>query len=251
MAQLRERTFIPFYLRIYFRFIAGCAPYSLSHTHTHKQFRVSIHLMCMIQSVRATWNRRQTTGGLKLESNPQPSSCETPVTGRLNRNCVFLKLQSETAASLTQLWTDRFHWNPGGALPHGPPRGSAATQRACRSGFGQPAFRAAGFESPGLNTSISGGIPPEQVVNLQDAKIRSKRPNEQNKRNPSQDNRARNTAGGSETLESMSFFCEELDVKAEHISLLFPSHHPSRPLIGGSCLMALNKSRCGDPPLQW
>lgn len=45
-----------------------------------------------------------------------------------------------------------------------------------------------------------------------------------------------------------SFCSEELDVKPEYIHFLFLSYHPSCPLIGGGCLMSLNKSCPGDPP---
>lgn len=45
-----------------------------------------------------------------------------------------------------------------------------------------------------------------------------------------------------------SFRSEELDVKPEYIHFLFPSYHPSCPLIGGGRLIALNKSCPGDPP---
>lgn len=78
-----------------------------SRTHTKEQFGVSVCLMCMILTGRATWRGWSHQGGPRMESNPQPSSCEA-ITSQPNRNCAFLNVQSETAAIVTQLSTGKF-----------------------------------------------------------------------------------------------------------------------------------------------
>lgn len=77
-----------------------------------------------------------------LESNSQPSSCETR-----NRKYASVNIQSKKRVILTHLWTGR---STGGTLsPGAPPPGGAGGL-----GVGPPPwFRPGGFENPGHITS--------------------------------------------------------------------------------------------------